>query len=138
MVSSQDPFQKDEKPKSTANKIADKIEEITHHEKVEGFYNFTKTNTGATIAYIILFVGVLLSIFQPFVGGLLVGIIAGVYFGDKILDWMLHAKDRIETNELILNLILGGVILGVFVQAPGIILGIAAVIAIKYLMSQKS
>lgn len=138
MVNSQDPSSKDDKTKSTVNKIADKIDEFAHHEKVEGFYQFTKTNIGATLAYVVLFLGVLLSIFSPFIGGLLVGIIGGIYFGDFILNWILNAKDQIETKELILNLILGGVILGIFVQAPGIVIGAVAVVAVKYLMSQKS
>ncbi len=127
----------DEKP-NHMKKIADRFDEFSRSPKVEGFISFTKSNMGATIAYVVLFIGILLSIFHPFLGGLLIGVIGGIYFGDNILRWVLELSEQMDTEDLIKNLILGGIILGLFVQAPGIVLGTALVMAFKYIMSQRS
>jgi hypothetical protein len=145
MVNPNDPLNEGEKKEEPARpptpkfneKFQESYDRFKKNEKVESFFSFTRSNVGATISYVVLFIGILWTIFWPFSGGIIVGVVAGIYFGDVILAWMLAAREHVENEALIHNLILGGVILGLFVAAPGIVIGAAIVILVKYLSANK-
>jgi hypothetical protein len=98
---------------------------------------YFKTHIRETIAYILLVLGIILLFFKPAYGGLLVGIVAGVYFGDNIVNYIKALKADFEKStsmaDLAKNLIILGIAIALLISAPGIFIGAAVSIAIKML-----
>lgn len=117
--SSSDPEQHD--PQKKENKNTDNL------------IDYFKTHARETTAYILLVLGILLLFFNPLIGGILVGIITGIYFGDEILDYILNWKKRSQNQGIARHLISAGIALAFFISAPAIFLGAAIAIGIKQL-----
>lgn len=122
-----------------ANQIHDPND---HHERYSDSHppqgdliNYFKTHSRETIAYILLVVGILLLFSEPVYGGLIVGIVAGIYFGNEIIDYLKTWKTSINSRnnypEVARHLILGGLVIAFFISAPAIFLGCAISIGIK-------
>lgn len=98
---------------------------------------YFKTHVRETIAYILLVLGIILLFFKPVFGGLLVGIVAGVYFGDNIVNYIKALKADFDKStspaDMAKNLIILGVAIALLISAPGIFIGAAVAIAIKML-----
>lgn len=139
MTNTKTPKDKDPENKleSLQEKLSGKIESIKQNENVEHMLNFAKTNTRDTIAYVFLFVGILLMFFGSFWGGLIVGVICGIYFADTFIAWLVNFKNYIETEGLIRVMILSALGLGLLIQAPAIFLGVILTVTIKYLFGGK-
>lgn len=102
--------------------------------KDDHLLSYFKENVRETIAYVLLILGIILLFFYPLYGGLLVGLIAGIYFGDDIVDYLLNWKKGLNTTKGITeNLISAGVAIAFFIMAPTIFIGAAIAIAIKQL-----
>lgn len=87
-----------------------------------------------TIAYVLLLVGILLLFFYNVYGGIIVGIIAGIYFGDDIINRISQAKNDIAQSKGIPHhLIAAGIAVAFFIEAPAIFLGAAIAIGVKQL-----
>lgn len=99
--------------------------------------HYFKTHIRETIAYILLVLGIILLFFKPVYGGLLVGIVAGVYFGDQIVNYIKAVKADIDKSatpaDLAKHLIILGIAIALLISAPGIFIGAAISIAIKML-----
>lgn len=104
-------------------------------ENIDQLYNLAKSNTWDTAALGVLFVGIILSTFSTFYGGLLVGLVAGFYFAEDTIRWAKNVQDYVEKEGVIRVLILGGLALGLFISAPGIFIGAAAAIGLKLVIS---
>ena len=100
--------------------------------------SFAKSNTKDTIAYVLLFVGILLLFFQPFWGGLIIGAVGGLYFADPIIHWARHFQEYLEREGLVKVLILTCVALGFLIVAPAFFLGAAGAIGIKFILIGES
>lgn len=103
-----------------------------HHED---FLSYLKGNVRETIAYVLLVLGILLIYFQPLIGGILVGLVAGVYFGDEIIRAIRNWKDFIETEGMARSLVVAGVTFAFFLSAPAIFIGAAIALLIKQLFN---
>ena len=103
----------------------------------EDLANYFKNHARETISYILLLLGILLLFTEPVYGGLIVGIIAGVYFGEEFINyiktWKTSIKSESQYAELARHLIFAGVTLAFFICAPAIFLGAAISIGIKQL-----
>lgn len=108
--------------------------------KGEDFISFAKENTKDTIAYVLLIVGILLSFFDSvnMYGGLLVGIIFGLYFSKEILWLWNNVNEFVEEHGIVKSLVLGGTLIALFVKAFWIFVGIAAIAAIKIFLVPES
>lgn len=99
--------------------------------------DYFKKHTRETIAYILLVVGILLLFYEPVYGGLLVGIVAGIYFGDEIVNYIKNWNSSVNTHqhyvEVARHLITAGLAIAFFISAPAIFLGAALSIGIKHL-----
>lgn len=111
----------------------DKFDSLRKHEKVEGLYQFARTNTKDTIAYIIAIIGIILLFFQPFFGCLLIGIVGGLYFSPEINFLLKHSNEFIEDQGMVRSVILGIILIAFFIAAPGIFIGAALALALKLL-----
>jgi hypothetical protein len=100
-------------------------------------YKYGKTNPQDLIAYILMAIGLLLIFFIPFVGGLLVGIVGAFYFVDTLLRYALHTRQYVARLGTLRSLMAGGVFLGLLLTTPGIIIGAAIVVTVKYALENK-
>lgn len=100
----------------------------------DNLLDYFQSHIRETIAYVLLLVGILLLFFYNVYGGILVGIIAGIYFGDAIIRYILDAKSSVASPQTISkHLIAAGVALAFFIEAPAIFLGAAIAIGVKQL-----
>lgn len=99
--------------------------------------SYFKNHSRETIAYVLLIVGILLLFVEPVYGGLLVGIVAGIYFGDELINYIKNWKTNISSQEsykqVARNLIFAGLAVAFFISAPAIFMGAAISIGIKQL-----
>lgn len=87
------------------------------------FIDFVKDNMWESISYVVLFAGLILSIFNPFLGGSLVGIILGIYFSQEILDRAMSFKEMVIREGIFRGFIVIAAVLALLLEAPGLLLG---------------
>lgn len=103
-------------------------------KKYDDVMQYAKKNGADIAAYIVLFIGILLLLFQhTFLGGLLIGIVGGVYFADALIIWAKNMQNYVESEGIVRSLVFAGVFLGLFIAAPGIFIGAAAAIGVRQL-----
>ena len=99
--------------------------------------SYFKNHSRETVAYVLLILGILLLFSEPVYGGILVGIVAGIYFGDELVNYIKNWKNSITShssyNQVARNLIFAGLAVAFFISAPAIFLGAAVSIGIKQL-----
>jgi hypothetical protein len=116
------------------DKIKESLNSFTKNEKVEGMYNYAKHNTRDTIAYILLLAGLLLMFYQPWYGGILVGLIFGLYYSKELMEAITHVEQYVNEQGFVKSLILGGLLLGLLIAAPYIFIGTAFALGLRYLL----
>jgi hypothetical protein len=106
----------------------------------EDLMDYFKNHSRETLSYVLLILGILLLLFEApayYYGGLIVGIVAGIYFGDEIIAYIKTWKTSINAQnryaDVARHLIIAGLALAFFISAPAIFLGAAISIAIKHL-----
>lgn len=119
--SSQDPLDSNNK-KDNKKKIEGKIEDL---------YDYAKQNKRDTFAQVLLVLGLILMFFMPFYGGLLVGIVGGLYFSTAIVSAIQNRNQLIYEYGTTLSLVFVGLLVAFLIGAPGVFIGIAIVTAIK-------
>lgn len=92
-------------------------------EQKQNFMAFVKDNIWESISYVVLFAGLILSIFNPFLGGSLVGIILGIYFSQEILDRSMSFKDLVVREGIFRGFIVIAAVLALLLEAPGLLVG---------------
>lgn len=122
------------KDESVKDKLSEKFEKL----KQEGLFTYAKSNTRDTIAYILLIVGLILLFFAPFYGGILIGIVIGLYFANEILAVVTNINDFIDRQGVVRSLILGALALAFFIAAPAIFIGAAVTVLVKFLLADKT
>lgn len=105
--------------------------------KSEDLMSYARNNTFDTIAYAVLVLGILLLFFQPLLGQLLIGVVAGFYFSKPISRELYNFKNRVTVEPLVHSLILIGTLLGLFICAPGIFIAACLVAWIFHLFEAK-
>lgn len=133
----EDPGNKNEEG-SLKNKIKDSLTSFNGHDKFEGLVSYAKHNTKDTIAYILLLAGLLLMFYEPWYGGILVGLIFGLYYSRELLDWITHIEQFISDQGFVKSLILLGLLIGFLIAAPYIFIGVAFVLGLRYLLISSS
>lgn len=99
----------------------------------EGLNDYVKAHTRETIAYILMILGIILLFFDPISGGVLVGLIAGSYFGEEIVDYLKAWKIGADYEAITRNFIIGGLAIAFLVSSPAIFVGLAVAVGIKQL-----
>ena len=115
-------------------KKEDKQESKNKPERLEDIYQLASSNMKDTIAYIAMIVGILMLFFEPFYGGAITGAIAGLYFTHEIVTPLKSLESFIEKQGMVRSLILGGALLGIFIEAPAIIIGAAVAVGLKQII----
>lgn len=124
-----------EKKPGFQEKLTEKLDELKKNRNVEQMMSFAKSNTQDTLAYIGLFVGILMLLFGSPIGSILIGVIAGIYFSQPLLDWLTGFKNYLNTEGLGKTLVLLATAFALLVAAPYLFLGGAVATGIRYLVS---
>lgn len=103
----------------------------------DNLVDYFKEHSRETISYILLLVGILMIIPWPLYGGILVGIVGGIYFGDAIIDYIKSWKSSVSStssyNIISRHIVLLGIAIAFFLTSPAIFIGAAIAIGIKHL-----
>lgn len=102
----------------------------------EGFddlISYAKANTKDTIAFVLVIIGIVMLFFDTFWGGLLVGAVAGIYFGAEILKFIRNFNEIFEEQGQARGFIGGAVLFAILISVPTLFLGAAITLAIRHL-----
>ncbi len=114
-----------------------KPQEAPHEKRQDthssGLYDYARSNTKDTIAYVILVVGIIMLFFEPFFGEVLIGIMIGLYFSEEIDYLVKNGNAFIEKQGMVRSIVLGVVALAFLIAAPGIYVGALLAALLKYL-----
>lgn len=99
----------------------------------DSLLTYFRVHIRETITYVLLVLGIVLLFFDQLYGGILVGLVAGIFFGDEIVNFIKSWSTTTESRKVARNLIIAGVTIAFFISAPAIFLGAAIAIAVKQL-----
>lgn len=99
--------------------------------------NFAQTNTWDTVGYIAMFLGLILAIFDISYGFGLIGLVAGFYYAEPILNVLQDIKDKVDEAGIFKSFVGAGTLLGFLIASPSLILGIAIALAASFFLSSK-
>lgn len=91
-----------------------------------------EASTKDLVAYIILILGIILLFFMPIYGGLLIGLVAGVYFSKEIVAILKNFNQFIEQQGVARSLVIAGLLLAFLIVAPSIFIGAAIVVCLRW------
>lgn len=100
--------------------------------------DYLANNTRDVVAYVLLVIGIIMLFFQPLYGGLLIGLVAGIYFSREIIRFVKNCENMIEEEGVVRSIILCGTVLAFFISAPAIFIGAAVVVVLKLFLSSES
>lgn len=95
-----------------------------------------KTNGKDTIAYILMVIGIILTLFQSFWGGLIVGIVLGYFYKKEITDLVQNYPKIIEKEGLVKSVILGGSLVTLLIGSFSFFIGVAIIVALYFLIGK--
>ena len=97
----------------------------------ETFLEVVKHHKWDFIAYAILAIGLFLSIFAPFWGGLLVGAVIGYYFSGVFKEWYQKFKADIVTDGIFRDFVIIAGVLALLISSFGLCLGVVVGTLVK-------
>ena len=100
-----------------------KTEEQEPVHKKQSFASFVSEHKWESFSYLVLFFGLILCLFYPFWGGILVGLILGGYFSQTMLDKAATFKDFIEHEGIFRGFVVFAAALALLFEAPGLFIG---------------
>ncbi len=103
-------------------------------EGKEGLFKYALTNTRDTIAYILLFIGIIM-LFTTyyFWGALIIGMILGFYFAPEFKRLFQNFNEIVESFGIVKSLVIAGTLLAILIVVPGLFIGVALALAIRHL-----
>lgn len=116
----------------------EKFTEVLKNIRKEDVVDYAKNNTTDTIAYGLLLLGIILLLFAPHLGQVLVGAVAGYYFGDEVFHFIKHLRIHIDEQPIVRSLIFAGVCLALFIEAPLIFITAILIAGLKQLIGPRT
>lgn len=126
----QDPSRK----QSFKQKFTQSVRDFRSNEQLSNVVSHATANTRDTVSYILLIVGIVLLFFHGFIGGIIIGLIAGLYFSSEVLALLQNLNSFIDEQGIVKSLVAGGLLLALFISAPAIFIGLALAVAIRSLL----
>jgi hypothetical protein len=99
------------KPEHEPHQFSHDFLELIHHHKWDAG------------AYIVLFCGLLLCLFKPFVGASIVGLVLGIYFSKELRDRAIQFKEFIVHEGVFRAYVLIVALIVLLILAPGLVIG---------------
>ncbi len=122
---------------SEKSKISESLDHLKKNENVNRFMNFAKHNKHETVAFFVLLFGLIWMLASPFYGGILIGLLAGFYFYAEILEFVQGYAHFLNQDGLVKRIVLSALGLVFFLLAPGIFVGAAIMVALKFLLKSE-
>lgn len=117
-------------PKNAAKKKP--ISEEKGFTRGNDVWSYAKMNRDQTITYVLLVLGLLLLLFvNGFLGGLIIGMVAGYYFASEIISYIRNIGHIVKGQDQLRYIVITAVLLGLFISAPSIFIGALIVAAFK-------
>jgi hypothetical protein len=91
--------------------------------KKETFMEAVLHHKWDSVAYIILLIGLLLSVYRPFVGGVIVGTILGLYFAKQLQQQYESFVEHVVNEGIFSGLVMIATLLAIFIASPGLVIG---------------
>jgi len=106
--------------------------------KNDKFLDYLKGHVRETIIYVLLVLGIVFLFFNAVYGGLLVGIVTGIYYGQDIIAYITNWQATLDSDShrLSQHLISAGIAVAFLISVPAIFLGTAIAIAITHLCNK--
>jgi hypothetical protein len=127
--------------KSTTKKFEEKIstafQNIKESEKVNEFYSYARSHKQDVITYILLALGLILVFPYPIIGGLILGAVAGYHFSHHFYVFIHSLRELFEQQDRVRLIVLIGSLIGLFILAPGFIIGALLIVAFKQVIFTK-
>lgn len=102
----------------------------------DDFLSLVKANGKDTIAYILMIVGIILTLFQSFWGGFIVGAVLGYFYRSEIIQAITNYHRIIDQEGLVKSVILGGTLLALFLGSFSLFIGAAVVVLLYYVIGK--
>lgn len=127
-----------EDSKKGFDKFEDKLKGTVKNIKDSEFYSYASSNKEQTISYILLALGIILLFINTFVGGLIVGMVAGYHFSKQVVYYLRNLNKIFEGHDQLRYIVLSGVLFALLIAAPGVFVGAAIVAIFKELFLKNS
>lgn len=95
------------------------------NHSVDNLLAFIKENKWDSLAYLILFFGLVYSIFERFIGGIIVGCILGIYFSVDLKEKFTVFKEYLANEGIFKGFVILAAAIALFIASPGLCIGIA-------------
>lgn len=89
----------------------------------EGFFELVKHHKWDSLAYLLIFTGLIISIFNQIVGGLIVGVILGLYYSDQVKVRFDMFKEFLDENGIFRCFIVIAAIVALLITTFGLCVG---------------
>ncbi len=86
---------------------------------------FIQNNKWDAIAYLMLFVGLIYSIFDRFMGGIVVGCILGIYFSREAKEKCTAFKEYLAEEGIFRGFVIVAAGIALLIASPGLCIGVA-------------
>ena len=113
------------KEKKTMSSLDPKKPEHEPHQFSHDFFELIHHHKWDAGAYILLFCGLLLCLFKPFLGAAIVGLVVGIYFSRELRDRSIQFKDFIVHEGVFRAYVLIVTLIALLILTPGLIIGFA-------------
>jgi hypothetical protein len=121
---------------SFEEKVRDNLRDA-RDSRNDDLYDYTNYTREQIITYVLLILGLLLLFVNPFIGGLIIGVVAGYYFTDNIVSYLRNIGRVLSGQDHLRYITLTGLLLGLFITAPGIFIGAAIAAAFRQIVEAK-
>ena len=112
---------------------------VTDEPSVEqGEPDFFRSNFWDVVAYILLTMGLFYSFFEPFLGGIPVGFILGLYFSAHIFQLIAQFREFLIQEGIFRGFAVIAGIAALLISTPGLCLGLAGGTFVKALFHSAS
>jgi len=92
---------------------------------VDNLMVFIQENKWDALAYLILFFGLVFSIFERFTGGIIVGCILGIYFSEGIKEKFSDFKEYLADEGIFRGFVIVAAFIALLIASPGLCIGVA-------------
>lgn len=133
--SSKDSFK--DKSKKGFEELGDKMKGTVKNIKDSELYSYAASNKEQTITYILLAIGIILLFVNSLLGGLIVGAVAGYHFSGPVAFYLRNLNKLFEGQDQLRYIVLTGLLVGLFIAAPGIFIGAVIVAVFKEVLFKK-
>lgn len=98
--------------------------------------NVAKTNAKDIIAYVLVIIGIILTLIHSFWGGFIVGLVLGYFYRSELVQAIANYQRIIEQEGLVKSVILGGTLLVLLIGSYPLFIGAAIIVALYYVIGK--